>query len=60
MSEPTFEWDEAKDCSNQIKHGVSFETAQQAFSIHAESSWRISAMATASSVTSASDVWPTE
>jgi len=31
MSEPTFEWDEAKDCSNQIKHGVSFETAQQAF-----------------------------
>ena len=31
MAEPSFEWDAAKDHSNQIKHGVSFELAQQAF-----------------------------
>ena len=27
-----FEWDKNKDLENQIKHGVSFEAAQQAFS----------------------------
>lgn len=27
-----FEWDIEKDLSNQLKHGVSFETAKQAFS----------------------------
>lgn len=27
-----FEWDEAKNRANQIKHGVSFETARLAFS----------------------------
>jgi uncharacterized DUF497 family protein len=32
MAEPTFEWDEAKDRSNQIKHGIAFEQALQAFS----------------------------
>jgi hypothetical protein len=26
-----FEWDEAKNASNQRKHGVSFEEAQSAF-----------------------------
>jgi uncharacterized protein len=31
MAEPTFEWDTAKDRSNQFKHGVSFELAQRAF-----------------------------
>lgn len=30
-SGPTFEWDEAKDLANQVKHGVSFQLAQQAF-----------------------------
>jgi uncharacterized DUF497 family protein len=27
----TFEWDEAKSASNQIKHGVSFEEARSVF-----------------------------
>ena len=31
MAEPTFEWDDAKNQSNQIKHGVSFTVAQLAF-----------------------------
>ena len=31
MSEPTFEWDDAKDRSNRVKHGVSFSVAQLAF-----------------------------
>jgi len=31
MAEPTFEWDDAKDRSNQNKHGVSFTVAQLAF-----------------------------
>ena len=31
MDEPLFEWDDAKDCVNQEKHGVAFEQAQQAF-----------------------------
>jgi len=31
MSEPSFEWDEAKNLSNQRKHGVSFYEAQFAF-----------------------------
>ncbi|MCC7305512.1 MAG: BrnT family toxin [Alphaproteobacteria bacterium] len=26
-----FEWDDLKDLENQLKHGVSFETAQKAF-----------------------------
>ncbi len=30
-SEPSFEWDENKNQSNQLKHGVSFEFAQAAF-----------------------------
>ena len=28
---PTFEWDEAKNRANRIKHGVSFIEAQYAF-----------------------------
>ena len=28
---PTFEWDEAKNLENQVKHGVTFEDAQYAF-----------------------------
>ena len=28
---PSFEWDEAKDRLNRIKHGVSFVEAQYAF-----------------------------
>jgi len=31
MRKTTFEWDEEKDKENQIKHGVSFLAAQQAF-----------------------------
>ena len=31
MADATFEWDDAKDRSNQIKHGVTFESAQRAF-----------------------------
>ena len=31
MPQPSFEWDEDKDCVNQKKHGVSFEEAQHAF-----------------------------
>jgi uncharacterized protein len=31
MKKTTFEWDEEKDRGNQIKHRVSFSTAQQAF-----------------------------
>lgn len=31
MKQPDFEWDEAKDRVNRIKHGVSFEDAQSAF-----------------------------
>lgn len=31
MSESNFEWDEAKNLSNQKKHGVSFYDAQYAF-----------------------------
>ncbi len=27
----SFEWDDAKDCANRAKHGVSFEDAQAAF-----------------------------
>ena len=30
-SEPSFEWDDAKDRVNQVKHGVSFAFAQAAF-----------------------------
>ena len=30
-AEPTFDWDAAKDRSNQAKHGVSFAQAQHAF-----------------------------
>ena len=29
--EPSFEWDQAKDRLNRIKHGVSFAEAQRAF-----------------------------
>ena len=29
--EPTFEWDDAKDSANRLKHGVSFAQAQTAF-----------------------------
>ena len=31
MSEPSFEWDDAKDRVNRVKHGVSFAEAQRAF-----------------------------
>ncbi|MDP1772660.1 MAG: BrnT family toxin [Methylobacter sp.] len=31
MSKSSFEWDENKNQSNQLKHGVSFEFAQAAF-----------------------------
>ncbi len=31
MSEPNFEWDEAKNQENAEKHGVSFYEAQHAF-----------------------------
>lgn len=31
MNEPSFEWDEAKNTTNQKKHGVSFCDAQYAF-----------------------------
>jgi len=30
-SQPSFEWDEAKDKANRAKHGVSFALAQAAF-----------------------------
>jgi len=29
--EPSFEWDDAKDRANRLKHGVSFAQAQMAF-----------------------------
>ncbi len=29
--EPSFEWDDAKDRANRVKHGVSFAAAQAAF-----------------------------
>lgn len=31
MKQPDFEWDEAKDHTNRVKHGVGFEEAQAAF-----------------------------
>src|SRR3569833_2958189 len=31
MPDSSFEWDDAKDLANQIKHGVSFRFAQRAF-----------------------------
>jgi uncharacterized DUF497 family protein len=31
MSEPSFDWDMAKDLANQVKHGLSFAEAQFAF-----------------------------
>jgi uncharacterized DUF497 family protein len=31
MAGPSFEWDDAKDRLNRVKHGVSFALAQQAF-----------------------------
>lgn len=31
MTRSNFEWDEAKDRANQVKHGVSFQLAQYAF-----------------------------
>jgi uncharacterized protein len=30
-SEPSFEWDDAKDRINRVKHGVAFVVAQMAF-----------------------------
>ena len=30
-TEPTFEWDDAKDAANRVKHGVPFALAQYAF-----------------------------
>jgi uncharacterized protein len=32
MAAPSFEWDEAKNRLNRIKHGVTFDLAQHAFS----------------------------
>jgi uncharacterized DUF497 family protein len=31
MAGPSFEWDDAKDRLNRVKHGVSFALAQEAF-----------------------------
>ena len=31
MNDSSFDWDDAKDMENQLKHGVSFTSAQQAF-----------------------------
>ena len=31
VREPSFEWDDAKDRANRLKHGVSFAQAQAAF-----------------------------
>jgi len=31
MTHARFEWDKKKNIENQLKHGVSFESAQQAF-----------------------------
>lgn len=31
MSKGSFEWDDAKDLANQVKHGLSFSQAQYAF-----------------------------
>lgn len=31
MKQPSFEWDDSKDATNQKKHGVSFYEAQEAF-----------------------------
>jgi len=31
MAEPSFEWDDAKDRINRVKHGVPFVMAQMAF-----------------------------
>lgn len=31
VTEPTFEWDDAKDRINRAKHGISFALAQTAF-----------------------------
>jgi uncharacterized protein len=31
MSKVSFEWDPAKDLTNQAKHGISFSEAQYAF-----------------------------
>ena len=31
MNNSGFEWDDAKDMENQLKHGISFTSAQQAF-----------------------------
>jgi uncharacterized DUF497 family protein len=31
MKKPDFEWDEAKDRVNRVKHGVAFADAQRAF-----------------------------
>jgi hypothetical protein len=31
MSKASFEWSDAKDVANQLKHGVSFALAQRAF-----------------------------
>lgn len=30
----TFDWDSRREADNKAKHGVDFETAQYAFSIH--------------------------
>ena len=31
MADPSFEWDAIKDIANHAKHGVTFVTAQRAF-----------------------------
>jgi uncharacterized DUF497 family protein len=52
--EPTFEWDDAKDHANRLKHGVSFAQARRPSSIRAASSPRIWTIAALSRATSAS------
>ena len=37
MRAPNFEWDDSKNQDNIIKHGVSFQDAQQAF----QDEWRV-------------------
>ena len=34
MDDINFEWDDAKDLTNQLKHGISFKGAQNAFYDH--------------------------
>jgi uncharacterized DUF497 family protein len=54
VTEPTFEWDDAKGQSNQVKHGGAFALAQYAFSIRVVSSPKTLSTAAPSSGSSVS------